>query len=68
MPVGGQLCSTFGAGSLGNCGGDVIVSATGSLNLAGTGGNTQRIHIVWLHTTGTDANGVTLQGATVEVL
>ena len=68
MPVGGFLCSTFGAGSLGNCGVDVKAAAVGSLNLAGTGGNTQRIHIVWLHTTGTDAAGVTLNGLTVEVI
>lgn len=68
QPVGGQLVSTYGAGVLGNAGGDINVAAVGSLNLAGTGGNTQRIHVVWLHTTGTDANGVTLRGLTVEVL
>lgn len=69
VPAGGFLCSTYGAGVLGNCGVDVIGGAgTGSLNLAGTGGNTQRIHVVWLHTTGTDANGVTMQGLTVEVI
>jgi hypothetical protein len=68
MPVGGFLGSTFGAGALGNIGVDVKAAAVASLNLAGTGGNTQRIHIVWLHTTGTDAAGVTLQGATVEIL
>jgi len=66
-PVSGHLVSTFGAGSLGNAGTDVLTS-TGSLNLAGTGGNTQRIHVVWLHTTGTDAAGVTANGLTVEVL
>lgn len=68
QPVGGQIVSTYGAGVLGNAGVDVNVSAVGSLNLAGTGGNTQRIHVVWVHTTGTDANGVTLNGLTVEVL
>jgi hypothetical protein len=68
MPVGGQLCSTYGAGVLGNCGVDVKAAAVGSLNLAGSGGNTQRIHIVWVHTTGTDAAGVTLNGLTAEVI
>lgn len=68
MPVAGFLASTFGAGVLGNTGVDVNVAAVGSLNLAGTGGNTQRIHVVWLHTTGTDAAGVTMQGATVEII
>lgn len=59
--LGGQLTSTYGAGVLGNTGTDVLTAApVGSLNLAGTGGNTQRLHVVWLHTTGTDANGVTV--------
>jgi hypothetical protein len=62
QPLGGQLISTFGAGSLGNAGTEVNVAPVGSLNLAGTGGNTQRLHVVWVHTTGTDANGVTVTG------
>jgi len=69
VPSQGQLCASYGAGVLSNCGPDVLSSAgTGSLNLAVAGGNTQRIHVVWLHTTNTDANGVTMQGLTVEVL
>lgn len=60
QPFSGTLVSTYGAGVLGNAGTEVTVAPVTSLNLAGTGGNTQRIHIVWLHTTGTDANGVTL--------
>jgi hypothetical protein len=39
-------------------------AAVGSLNLAGEA----RIDIVWLHTTGTDANGLVLQDLTVKVL
>jgi hypothetical protein len=58
QPFGGQLISTYGAGVLGNAGTEVNVSAIGSLNLAGTGGNTQRLHVVWLHTTATDGAGV----------
>lgn len=57
----GRIISTYGAGVLGNAGTEVL-SSVGSLNLAGTGGNTQRVHVVWLHTTGTDANGVTVTG------
>lgn len=37
-------------------GGDTFTAATGSLNLAGTLGFTTRIHIVQLHTTGTDVS------------
>jgi hypothetical protein len=58
QPFGGQLISTYGAGVLGNAGTEVNVAPIGSLNLAGTGGNTQRLHLVWLHTTGTDGAGV----------
>jgi hypothetical protein len=68
MPVNGVFCTSEAAGTLHSCGPDVKAAAVGSLNLAGTGGNTQRVHIVWLHTTGTDAAGTTLQGATIEVL
>jgi hypothetical protein len=52
--IDGRIVSIYGAGVLGNVGTDVL-GAVGSLNLAGTGGNTQRIHVVWLHTTNTDA-------------
>ena len=62
QPIGGQLISTYGAGVLGNAGTEVNVAPIGSLNLAGTGGNTQRVHIVWLHTTGTDGAGVQVTG------
>lgn len=62
QPFGGQLISTYGAGVLGSAGTEVNVSAIGSLNLAGTGGNTQRLHVVWLHTTGTDGAGVQVTG------
>jgi hypothetical protein len=62
QPFGGQLISTYGAGVLGNAGTEVNVSPIGSLNLVGTGGNTQRVHIVWLHTTGTDGAGVQVTG------
>ena len=58
QPFGGQLISTYGAGVLGNAGTEVKVAPVASLDLAGTGGNTQRLHIVWLHTTGTDGAGV----------
>ena len=47
---------------------DTSVGGTASLNLAGTGGNTQRIHVVYVHTGGTDANGLILQNLTVEAL
>lgn len=62
QPFGGQLISTYGAGVLGNAGTEVTVAPVGSLNLAGTGGNTQRVHVVWLHTTATDAAGVQVTG------
>lgn len=39
-------------------------AAVGSLNLAGEA----RIDVVWLHTTGTDANGLVLQDLSVKVL
>lgn len=39
-------------------------AATASLNLAGE----SRLHVVYLHTTGTDANGVVLQDLSVKVL
>lgn len=67
-PISGVLNFSEAAGTLHSSGPDVKAAAVGSLNLAGTGGNTQRVHIVWLHTTGTDGAGLTLQGATVEVL
>lgn len=41
-------------------------AAVVSLNLAGGGGFTTRIHIVWLHTTGTDGAGVQLQRVTIQ--
>lgn len=41
-------------------------AAVASLNLAGGGGFTTRIHIVWLHTTGTDGAGVQLQRVTIQ--
>lgn len=63
QPIGGQLISTYGAGVLGTTGTEINVAPIASLNLAGTGGNTQRLHIVWLHTTGTDAAGVQVTGA-----
>jgi len=47
---------------LGNAGTEVNVAPIASLNLAGTGGNTQRLHIVWVHTTGTDGAGVQVTG------
>lgn len=37
-------------------GGDKLTAATGSLNLAGGGGFTSRLHVVQLHTTGTDVS------------
>jgi len=56
---GGMLIYTEGAGTLHAAGTDVLASApVGSLNLSGSGGNTQRLHMVWLHTNGTDANGM----------
>jgi len=57
----GRLISIYGAGSLGNAGTEVL-SQVASLNLAGTGGNTQRVHVVWLHTTATDGAGVQVTG------
>lgn len=69
IPVAGQMVSTYGAGVLGTSGVDVKMGAAiGSLNLAGTGGNTQRLHVVWLHTTGTDGAGTQVTGVTVEIL
>lgn len=46
-------------------GGETSQAAIGSLNLAGTGGNTSRIHIVYNHTGGTDT-AMQLLSATVE--
>lgn len=68
QPVFGNFTLSEAAGTLHASGPDVKAAAVGSLNLAGTGGNTQRLHIVYLHTTGTDATGTTLQGLTVEAL
>lgn len=48
-------------------GGETAVAAVGSLNLAGTGGNTSRIHIVQVHTGGTDTV-LQLLGYTLEAL
>lgn len=45
-------------------GSDTSVGATGSLNLAGEA----RIDVEYVHTTGTDANGLVLQNLTVEAL
>ena len=60
---GGLLNYVEGAGTLHSAGTDVLsASAVGSLNLAGTGGNTQRLHAVWLHTTGTDGAGMKVTG------
>jgi hypothetical protein len=67
-PISGVLNLSEAAGTLHSSGPDVKAAAVGSLNLAGTGGNTQRIHVIWLHTTGTDGAGVTLQGLTVELI
>jgi hypothetical protein len=68
MPIFGNFTLSEAAGTLHAAGPDVKAAAVASLNLAGTGGNTQRLHVVWLHTTGTDGAGVTLQGLTVEIL
>lgn len=46
---------------------DTFTAATGSLNLAGGGGFTTRIHVVQLHTTGTDVSPQ-LVNLTAEVL
>lgn len=69
--IDGRVVSTYGAGlsgaatytagASGNVGTEVL-AAISSLNLAGTGGNTQRVHLVWLHTTGTDGAGVQVTG------
>ena len=48
-------------------GGDTFTAATASLNLAGGAGFTSRLHIVQLHTAGTDVSPK-LVSATVEVL
>lgn len=68
MPIAGAFNFSEGAGTLHSSGPDVIGAAVSSLNLAGTGGNTQRIHVVYLHTTGTDAAGTTLLGLTVKLI
>lgn len=68
QPVFGNFTLSEAAGTLHAAGPDVKAAAVGSLNLAGTGGNTQRIHVVYLHTTGTDGAGTTLQGLTVELI
>ena len=48
-------------------GGDTFTATTASLNLAGGSGFTSRLHVVQLHTTGTDVSPQ-LVGLTVEVL
>jgi hypothetical protein len=66
----GFLSESYGAGvaGVGSTGPTLSPAAVGSLNLAGTAGFTQRIHVVYLHTTGTDANGITLGGLSVQVI
>ena len=66
---GGHFCEQYTASSVAtlpkcvlNQGG----AAVGSLNLSGIGGGTTRLQIVYLHSTGTDANGVQLQHLTVK--
>lgn len=67
MPSG-VFNTSEAAGTLHSSGPDIKAAAVASLNLAGTGGNTQRLHVVWLHTTGTDATGTTVQLLTVEAI
>lgn len=68
MPLAGILNYTEGAGTLHAAGTDVKAAAVGSLNLLNAAGNTARIHVVWLHTTGTDGAGMQCNGITIEVI
>ncbi len=65
----GILSESYGAGvaGVGSTGPTLSPAAVGSANLAGTAGYTNRIHVVYLHTTGTDAHGVTLGNLTVQI-
>jgi hypothetical protein len=65
----GMLSESYGAGvaGVGSTGPTLSPTAVGSANLAGTAGYGNRIHVVYLHTTGTDAHGVTLGNLTVQI-
>jgi hypothetical protein len=62
--VGGLLNQANVTLIAGGGGGETIVGATASLNLA----SEARINVIYLHTTGTDGTAVTLQGLTLQVL
>lgn len=62
----GFICVTgaVAAATSSTCGSDTTAATTASLNLAGEA----RIDVQYVHTTGTDANGLILQNLTVETL
>ena len=62
----GFLSESYGAGvaGVGSTGPNLVGAAVGSLNLAGWA----RIHVVYLHTTGTDGAAPTLENLTVKAL
>ena len=66
----GFLSESYGAGvaGVGSTGPNLVGAAVGSLNLAGTAGQPQRLTVGYLHTTGTDGAGVTLQNLTLQVV
>lgn len=66
----GFLSESYGLGvaGVGSTGPTLAPTAVASLNLAGTAGFTNRLHVVYLHTTGTDGAGVTLSNLNVQLL
>jgi hypothetical protein len=67
LQTGGHLCNQYTSSGVATVPLCVVAqgpSAIGSLNLAGEA----RIHVVYLHTTGTDANGYTLNDLHVKEL
>jgi hypothetical protein len=61
---GGYVAGSAAALGLSGAGTNTLVGTVGSLNLA----DAARINVIYLHTTGTDGSGMTLQGLTVKVI
>ena len=61
---GGYIAGSAAALGVSGAGANTLVGTVGSLNLA----DAARINVIYLHTTGTDGSGMTLQGLTVKVV
>ena len=64
LHAGGFLVGSAATQGASGAGADILTAAVGSLNLA----EDARINIIYLHVTGTDGAGLTLQGLTAKVL